>query len=100
MHFGKITTQHFSKDGDYIEIAENIADGVVTPPIIRTTETRAKVHNIEEEIEEYRKFSEMVRSTPNILRPVFKIDFAKHNRDADYYYVVKCYTELVPIEKV
>lgn len=100
MEFGKIITRKFNKNGSYEEVMENIVEGMTESPISRTIEERVKVHNIDEEIAEYRKFSEEVKSNPDIVRPAFKIETSRNGKRMGYYFVIKCYTKLERFEKV
>ena len=100
MNFGKIITRKYDENGNYNEVEKNIVDGHINPPISRTIEERIKVHNEEEEFEEYRKFSREVRSNPDIVRPAFKLDTSRPGKRDGYYFVIKCYTKLERFAKV
>lgn len=100
MDFGKITTRQYDKQGVYHELTKNIVKGEVQSPIFCTTEERVKIHDPEEEIEEYRKFSEKVHADPDIINPVFKLETSYKSRKGGYYYVVKTYTKLEHFEEM
>ncbi len=99
MLFGKVTTRSFDKDGNYTELEENYVAGVVNSPVSRTIEERVKVHTIEDEVREYRKFSEFIKSSEDIVRPAFRIETSRTGKREGYYYVIKCYTKLERFEK-
>lgn len=100
MEFGKIITRKIDKNGNLNEIEENIVEGIVNSPISKTIEERVKVHNIAEEVAEYRKFSLFIKDNADIINPAFKITSSRNGRREGYYYVVKCYTKLERFDKV
>ena len=99
MDFGKFIRRGLDENGNVSEIEINIVDSKINYPISHTIEERKKVHNLEEEIEEYKKFSDKVQHSSDIINPAFKIEFSKAGREKGYYFVVKCYTKLERFEK-
>ena len=100
MNYGKVITKSFDKNGNYNELEQNYVDGEINSPISRTIEERVKIYTLEEELEEYRKFSEFIHSNSDIVRPSFKLDTSRAGKQEGYYFVIKCYTKLERFEKV
>ena len=99
MNFGKIIKSGLDQDGNATEVEINIAESKVSSPIRTTIEKRVQVHNIDEEIVEYRKFSETVLNDPGIVDPCFLIKTSKVGKQRGYYYVVERYTKLEHFDK-
>ena len=99
MDFGKVIKRGIDADGNANEIKLGIVDSMIIYPISRSVEERVKVHNADEELAEYQKFSAIVHGDPEITKPEFRIITTRVGDKEGYYYIEKCYTKLEHFDK-
>ncbi len=94
MQFGKeeIITQ-LDDEGSTVTEERHIVNFKTNYPVRKRYERKVRVKDKKEEMTEYLKFSDSLDGTKK--DPSFRIESSKHGEENGYYYIVKCWTELV-----
>ena len=97
MQFGAVTeTTTLDDDGSTLSVKKNYSAGNVIGAIRKRFEIRCKVRDAKQEMEEFLQFSDDIRANKDIKREAaLRFEYTGHGNENGYYYVVKCWTEIV-----
>lgn len=93
MKFGtEVNTEYIDDQGSTVSITSNVKNGEVLKPRIKETRIRLKVHNRQEEMREYLRFTdEQDRYKEQGLEKMalgFDYEYTHHGRENGYYFLI------------